>query len=191
MKYVSPAEVAEVSRGWFASLDPGLVHPAIAGFYDGVLKFASRVPVPGKIKDLYDQGVYDIGERSRQVVKLIVAFWYAKTNGVKPCAIATEWPWHYPREMSKRPNDLTALAAIDLGVACALDVRIIASLPREWAGQIPKAKTGKAFASPRGRILHGRLSILERLAVVESHDAVDGLGIGLHRLGRFGKVFPT
>lgn len=99
--------------------------------------------------------------------------------------IVAEWPQVYRASRSKgNPNDLIGLAGIIGSLAGRLDVPVRTYTPAEWIGQCPKATTGDALESPRGRRVWGALDDTERAAVVVSHDSVDAVGIGLHHLDR-------
>ena len=57
--------------------------------------------------------------------------------------------------------------------------------PGEWTRGIPKKTTGSAKTGPRALRILSRLSDAERAVVPDSHDALDAVGLGLYRLGRF------
>lgn len=105
--------------------------------------------------------------------------------------VVLEWPQVYTKGSNDR-NDLLGLAAV-CGAVAGTD-RAVCYLPREWAGNIPKSKTGDPRKSPRGRRIASRLSPeeLKIWATVTTHDAVDAIGLGLHHAHRLERkrVFP-
>lgn len=173
-----------MSKPSLLALDPGLLHPAVALFRDGLLVAASRVRVKKEWASL------NVGERCRLIGKAIYA-WYLEQNRPITTFVA-EWPQIYSVAKSKGdPNNLVPLAGICMAVAGLLDVPTTAYLPSEWAKQCPKATTGDPLASPRGRKVWGRLSEQERACVVVSHDSIDAAGLGLYYLGRLSnKLYP-
>jgi hypothetical protein len=178
-------------QGYFATVDPGTEYPAAAAFYNGRLIAASRIKVPKTVRDIHNDNQLE-GERARQISKLIAAWILEQTRGVPPNAVVFENPQIYTRERSKgNPNKLIPLAMIGAGVASRLDVQTYSPWPHDWIGGIPKSETGDAWESPRGQLIHGRLSVLERSVIVVSHDALDAVGIGLWILGRLDKVYSS
>lgn len=200
-----------MSKPSFLALDPGLLHPAVALFRDGLLVAASRVRVKKEWASL------NVGERCRLIGKAIYGWVLDQRINMEALAIAAdaeqegrmqeaarirqieglsalvvEWPQVYTASKSKgNPNQLVPLAGICMAVAGLLDVPTTAYLPSEWAKQCPKATTGDPLASPRGRKVWGRLSEQERACVVVSHDSIDAAGLGLYYLGRLSnKLYP-
>lgn len=157
------------------AIDPGLRYPAIARFEDGVLVYASRVPIPRGITTHTP-----VLERCRAIAIALI-------GDYRPDVVITEYPQIYVREKSKGdPNNLIPLAAIGACIAGLLpSTKIISPKPKDWTGNLPKSEEGNPWDSPRGRRIWGRLSAEERVRVVPSHDAVDSVGIGLWYLGRF------
>jgi hypothetical protein len=173
------------------AFDPGLIHPAAAIFRDGALVAASRVPVPRRLA----KDVSDYGERSRQVAAL-VAEWVVQRlvrdythQPAPPRELVFERPQIYRAGRSKGdPNDLIPLAIIAGAVSGILGCRVCAPTPREWTGGIEKDEEGDPWASPRGQRVRRRLSDAEFATITPSHDAIDAVGLGLWRLGRFERI---
>ncbi len=173
------------------AVDPGLNAPAVALFQNGLLIRAEPIKVPRALSGL------DLIERCREVAKLIHA-WYCDQPGdfrpPLPLHLAVERPQIYRGTKSKGdPNDLPPMVGIDVGLAVLLGCPVTSYLPRDWVGGTSKAETGDPWKSPRGYRVWDRLSEVERGAVVvATHDVVDAIGIGLHRLGRFvpRRVYP-
>lgn len=177
MEVADPARARRLAQGLLLAIDPGLRYPAAALFWQGRLQIAERVKVPGA---LHKQGL-GIGHRCRAVSRLILE-WYASkvTNGTVPIAIVAEYPQIYARGAKGDGNDLLPLAAIVNGVATHFpSSEFITPLPREWIGSIKKSETGDPWLSPRGMLVARRLDVVERAAVVSSHDAIDAAGLGL------------
>lgn len=158
------------------AVDPGLLHPACAVFKGGVLVKASRVKVPK-----------GIGPKTPVVQRCrVIAFAIAEYSG-HPDEIVIEFPQIYQAGKSKGdPNNLVPLAVIG-GVLAGFypTVPIASPKPREWIGNLPKNERGDAWDSPRGERIWSRLTPAERACIVVSHDALDAVGIGLWRLGRY------
>lgn len=187
MNIVDPDVAAARARGWLVAFDPGFLHPAIAVFRDGVLVYASRVKVPGALSKIADDG-----ERARQIAALVVWTVLEKTGGARPDLLVVEKPKVYAHGKSKGdPANLIQLALVAGAVAGMLCVRVYSPIPFEWIGNIPKTTKGDAWSSPRGMLFRRRLTDVELLAIVVSHDALDSVGIGLHALGRLGKTYST
>jgi hypothetical protein len=184
-----PELVALATRSRLLAVDPGLKYPAAAAFNCGVLLAASRVRLPRELADL--DGV-DRGERCRQVAEHVCAWAVGAFGGALPELVVCEFPQIYTREKSKGdPNtSLVPLAGIDVAIAARLCVRVVAPYPGEWVGQIPKATSGPAWVSVRGRIIRSRLLPGEFERIEETHDAVDSVGVGKWILGMLGKTFP-
>lgn len=187
MTPADPEIAARLTRGCFASVDPGVDYPAAAVFHYGVLTAASRVHIPTRVRDIEQEG-----ERARQVVALIASWILERASGAQLVAVVHEWPKAYTQNKSKgSAQGLFPLAAIGAGVAIRLDVPAISPMPADWIGSIRKDTTlpkERSWESPRGRLIHRRLRELERAAVVLSHDAVDAVGIGAWALGRLERV---
>lgn len=176
-----------LATGWFASMDPGVSHPAIALWLRGVLVAAARVPVPGRLAKL------DRLERVRQISKLVAD---AVRRGIQAhgdpaqlVGLFAEWPQAYDEKSQQRmgrrinPNGLMPMVGIDGAVAALLDVPSWSYLPGEWSGGVPKSDKGDAWDSPRSRIIRSRLRPGEFECIQPTHDAIDAVGVGAKALG--------
>lgn len=169
------------------AVDPGLLYPAAALFIDGELQAASRVKVPKDVSKL------PVAERCRTIAFLIrdwyrdPPYWTGRANVHDPDTLVVEWMKVYTSDKSEGdPNDLLPLTGIDCAVAMLFpQAEVLSPIPREWTGNVPKAKKGDPWKSPRGQRVWSRLSVEERNRVIPSHDAIDAVGIGLWGLGRF------
>lgn len=162
------------------SIDPGLNNPGVAVFLEGQLKMATRVPSPRAWADRCT------GERCRLVGENILQAIKAAHHGDFD-VLATEYPFIYPKERDKDPNDLPPMVGVSLYAAGALRVPCVESyLPREWlGGNTSKETQGSAWDTPRGQRAREALSEGELACVELSHDAIDALCVGLYYLGRF------
>ncbi len=174
------------------SLDPGLVHPAIAVFRNGRLVLATRIKPPAGVS-----ASTNLGERILRVASACATL--AHTQCSRFDDVVFEWPQVYRAAKSKGdPNDLTPLAGICGALVGLVDywtrsvsngtanLRVTSYTPADWIGQVAKATNGDPLESPRGSRIWSRLSPDERDAVVVSHDSLDAAGVGLHHLGRLG-----
>lgn len=168
--------------GRVLALDPGLRNPAIAFGQGNILFHASRVRVPGKIAD-----IEDYGERVAAITDLVLARACVVAGSLDFDVVVYERPQVYRTGKSKGdPNDLIPLAMLGGSVAGAIrrasstPVLVRAPTPAMWINGTPKATTGPAWASPRGQFIRRRLSEIEALQVVESHDAIDAAGLFLY-----------
>lgn len=168
------------------AVDPSINNPGVALFRGGVLVSAERVKVDPEYASL------PIGERCQRVASAVIRWGMA--FDMEPRTLVFEWPQSYYGKGKGSQNDLFGLVGVGMAVAgqlgLALASRHIAltihtPTPAEWAGQVPKSTTGDPWASPRGARIKSRLSLEEVAAVVPSHDAVDAVGLGLWRLGRY------
>lgn len=187
---IPPHVALERASGWLVAFDPGLRYPAAAVFDRGLLIAASRIPVPGKLAQ------EDIGERARVIAELTFAWVIARTGGAVPKTLVVERPKVYPAGRSKGdPQDLIDISFVGgavIGKLSAPGITAVAPLPSDWIGGIPKeTKAGNCWTSPRGLLAARRLTALERLAVVDSHDAVDAALQGKWALGGLGHVFSS
>lgn len=171
-------------RGYTLAFDPGLLHPAVAVARDARVIHAARVKVPGKLKLL------PLGERVREIVKLVGDHALQITGGQPVIATCIERMQIYTREKSKGdPNDLIPLAMMGGAVSFGFGAPTVAPVPRDWIGSIPKSTSGNPWMSARGRIIAGKLSAEEQKLVESSHDALDACGLLLHLHARLGRAF--
>ncbi len=169
----------------FLAVDPGIRYPAAAIFdEDKKLLAASRVKLPGAVSRL------DMGERCREVGRLIAIWTSEHVNLELIGGICIEWPQIYTASKSKGdPNNLTPLAGVGVAVATIFhDATVVSPVPREWIGQVPKSEDGDPWASPRGQKIRRRLTPDEIECIVISHDAIDAVGLGLWALGRLDRI---
>lgn len=170
--------------GRTAALDPGLDHPAVAIFSPaGVLEYAARVRVPGKLAKLCT------AERCRQIAHLVADPVIAACADCPITMFVYELPQIYTAIKSKGdPNNLMKLGPLCGAVSALLDCACQEYLPGEWSHKTKKITRGDPWASQRGHRVRGRLTDEEAATVQATHDAVDAVGIGLHHLGRFDRV---
>lgn len=194
------------NAGDLLALDPSLRSTGVALFRRGELLAAKRIQ---RKTDGASLGVRALG----MAQDVIAWLRHCKAD---PQAYVYEFPQIYTATKSDGdPNDLTPLAAIGSAVGMALIVSgqyrnvtidVATPLPAEWAGQLPKSKTGDPWESPRGQRIRSRLTAAELArfaskpmplgdgheAIVANHDVIDGIGLGLWALGRLDRVrvFP-
>ena len=173
------------------AIDPGIRSPGAALFADRQLVAATRIKVPAAVH------VRALGDRVMTVAKLINGWYQAlcwsKGGGITH-ELVYEWPQIYRTSRSKGdPNAL--LKTLAVGVAASALVmadRNYTPNPDEWAGQTKKSTTGDPWESQRGQMIARRLTDAEKALVPRSHDALDAVGLGLWRVGRFEpiRVYP-
>ncbi len=168
------------------AVDPSVNNPGVALFRGGTLVSAERVKTDPSWAEL------EIGERCQRVASAIIR-WGMAFN-MEPKTLVFEWPQSYYGKGKGSQNDLFGLAGVGMAVAGQLGIALAARhiamtihtpTPAEWTGQISKATSGDPWVSPRGIRIKSRLSLEEVAAVVPSHDAIDSVGLGLWRLGRY------
>lgn len=168
------------------AVDPSVVAPGVALFRGGKLVSAERVKLDPDIAEL------ELGERCQRVASALIR-WGMSFN-MEPRTLVFEWPQSYYGKGKGDQNDLFGLVGVGMAVAGQLGVALTARqialtihtpTPADWTGQVPKSKAGDPWASPRGLRIKSRLSAEEIAAVVPSHDAIDAVGLGLWRLGRY------
>lgn len=169
------------------AIDPSIRSPGAALFRDSLLIAVARVTFAVDTR---------LNEAERCIVAADAIINWATNVGAKPAEIAHEWPQVYADGKGKGdPNDLPYMAGVDLAVVAAFalratlagsSLRVYCYKPAEWIGQLPKATRGSAKASPRGRRICSRLGPDELAILPDQHDAIDAVGIGLHKLGRLG-----
>lgn len=191
----------DASLGEMISLDPAFgVHSSVgvAHWRAGKLVGCARV----QLEKLPDRQAAEesAGGRCQRMGRTVLQ-WIAARNA-EPRTYVYEWPQVYRAARSPGdPNDLIGLAAVGASVGMALallmaqrniGLEILTCTPGDWAGQLPKVKSGDPWKSQRGQRIAVRISPAEREAIPRSHDALDAVGIGLYVLGRFERrrVFP-
>jgi hypothetical protein len=203
--YRERAACADAGHGDMLCLDPALRNPGAALFRQGILVAAGKLRVPSSFHEL------PRAERAHRVARLGLEWWMEQEE-VCPSAtgspvirtVAFEWPQVYdPRDERRKtkgdPNDLLGLVAVGQSLASQVtDYNVtrswrapamVAPLPAEWTGQLPKTVKGKlpesAWQSPRGALVWSLLTPGEREVAPDQHDAVDGIGVGLWALKRY------
>lgn len=170
------------------AVDPSVNAPGVALFRGGKLVWAERVKIDKEWSTL------DIGERCQRVASALIRWGMA--FDMEPRTLVFEWPQSYYGKGKGDQNDLFGLVGVGMAIAGQLGVAlsprqislsIHTPTPAEWAGQVPKTKSGDPWASPRGQRIKARLSPEEIAAVVPSHDSIDAVGLGLWRLGRYAR----
>lgn len=161
------------------ALDPSINSAGIALFRDGVLVDAATIKAP-KANTRWPY-VRRCAWVAREVWKLV------PVAEIK--TFATEWPQTYAPGMSKaRPSDLHPMAGVATAVAARFfDAELFSYLPKQWVVGTAKEAGRGIFKTSRALRIASKLSPVE-LAVwaekVNTHDAIDAVGIGLHQLGR-------
>lgn len=170
------------------AVDPSVSSPGVALFRGGKLVSAERVKLDPELKDL------PLGERCQRVASALIRWGMA--FDMEPRTYVFEWPRSYYGKGKGDQNDLFGLVGVGMAIAGQLGLALAARqvaltihtpTPADWTGQVPKAKTGDPWDSPRGKRIRSRLEPEEIAAVVPSHDAIDAVGLGLWRLGRYAR----
>ncbi len=102
----------------------------------------------------------------------------------EPDVLVFEWPQVYGDVRGKDPNDLLALCGVDAAIAMFFSAKTFTYLPAQWKGQMKKAPCHERI---RGRLSAGELQVALKGAAVAgklAHNMWDGIGIGMHHLGR-------
>lgn len=165
------------------AIDPGIRSPGAAVFVDRQLIAATRIKVPAAVHE------WELGDRVVGVATLIIE-WYRMLYPIGASELVYEWPRIYRASRSKGdPNDLLKTLAIGVAVSTLVKAdRVFTPEPATWAGQTKKATKGDPWKSQRAQMIARRLSAAEKALVPKSHDAIDAVGIGLWRVGRFEPV---
>lgn len=176
------------------ALDPGLAHPAVAIGVDGRLVHASRVRLPSHLAE-----IEETGERADQIACVVLEYLRAWPF---PSELVYEKMQVYDARKGKSKGDanVSLIPLVMVGASLSGMLRVTArSLgapfgtvtpePARWlGGSYPKSKiVSEIWTSPRGRRVAARLDDAERASIVDSHDAVDAVGMLLWRMGRFGR----
>lgn len=172
-------------KGDLVAIDPGIQCPGVAVFRDGAL-YANAFLKLGTTAGNHAQ-------KSAFAAESICS--WLQNNLAKPVAVAYEWPQIYQDDTPARANAVIYMAAVDAYVSATIRIEsysqgrgvdFLSYLPAEIWHSLPKRKTGSAKESPRGLRVCSRLSAAELRVLVDQHDALDAVGIGLHALGRLG-----
>lgn len=180
--------------GDLIAVDPSIRSAGVSLFRNGTLIKCARIRTP-----LADADKVCTGVRCLRMGHAI-ASWLTEVHDVMPRTLAFEWPQIYQRGGGRTagdPNDLPGLAGVGMALAGALSVAIaprnvglelVTFTPADWKGQLPK--------DAAAHHVKAALTDIERTALVDQHDALDSVGIGLHALGRLHlksnrrRVFP-
>jgi hypothetical protein len=191
----------DATIGEMISLDPAFgLHSSVgvAHWRNGKLVGCARLRLE-PISEKEAQNESD-GARCQRMGRTVLN-WIDMRKAV-PRTYVYEWPQVYRAARSPGdPNDLIGLAAVGASVGMGLQLlmaqrnlglTILTQRPCEWAGQLPKVKSGDPWKSQRGQRIAVRITPDEREVIPRSHDAMDAVGIGLYSLGRFERrrVFP-
>lgn len=181
-------------------LDPGIRIAGPAIFCDQKLIATTLITNPAKTGN----GLAACVSMGREVAAWVLHTMRTLTLRIMPDEVVTEWPHIYARRIMERktredPNDLPPLA----GVGCVLGAMFPSAVllsyePAAWKGQVP----GDAFSARiLERLDRDEIEVLakavlrtdpilytDRIAALlkhgTAHNAIDGIGIGLHHLGR-------
>lgn len=167
------------------AVDPSVNSSGVALFVDGALVAAYSVKCPPAARSDGTAG------KALAIARAICS--WALSHGPAPDELVVEWPVIRAAGKSPAdPNDLPGLAGVAMAVAGMLDtigsVRLTAYKPEEWAQLSKSRDPGEAWSSQRGARIASRLTPAELARVPAQHDAVDAVGLGLHHLGRLGRV---
>lgn len=177
------------------AIDPGMNSPGIAVFGASGLVHAERVRIPAEWAGRED------GDRWLRVANEIAA----RALAYSIDAVIFERPQWYAAAKSKGdPNQLAGVAAV---ASCATGIiqavrctgiEVFSPKPAEWVGQLSKKCTtckankktcpachGSAWETPRGRRIRSRLTPAELALCPDQNDAIDAVGLGLWKIGRF------
>ncbi len=187
------------------SVDPSLNSAGAAIFVAN--RLVACVRVQPAITDTSDC----FGARCLDIATGITKWFASRYSATELVDFVFEWPQIYTAIKSKGdPNDLPPLAGIGMAVAAKLQSagvlgRIFTPTPAEWIGQCPKVCqtchgknkkkckrcNGSAWKTPRGIRIRDCLAQREIDLTPDQNDAIDAVGIGLHRSGRLvsGRVF--
>lgn len=165
------------------AVDPSIRSPGVALFVNGQLAATACVKFP------IDTAQND-GTRCLTAAKAIVQWTRAIMGTSLLDAVAFEWPQIYKHDTPSKANSVVPMAGVNMAVAAMFNVlgptQVFAWVPAEIWGQLPKRKTGSALGSPRGERIWSRLTEAERNVIIDQHDSLDAVGIGLHACGRLG-----
>lgn len=162
------------------SIDPGIRGCGVAVFENAILKEAAYIKNPAAAGNL----THEAATMAKEVVL------WARLSGTID-ELAVEWPRVYATQIrmgkSKAdPNDLLPLAGVVTGVAVGLSpARARTYVPSDWKAQMKDEPTRHRTKT---RLDKGELHTAEAAAKIAGyleHNLWDGVGIGLHHLGRF------
>lgn len=184
------------------TIDPGTNSPGIALFDGYALVHAERVHIPSAWGGLED------GERWLRVGTVVAMLAGQElrdraADDQVPIDVIFERPQWYAKAKSKGdPNQLAgvaAVAAVAIGrLSRDFSLKVHSPKPADWTGQLPKkcytckankkscrVCQGSAWRTPRGARIRSRLTEAELALCPDQNDAIDAVGLGLWKLGRF------
>lgn len=151
---------------YLVSIDPGVHRCGVAVFKAGVLIAATLVNEPN------DQWLSVAGAVQDYIIKVAPD---VEFDG------AIEIPQVY-RFSKGDPNDLIDLTAVAGAIVGTLGGKWIAYKPREWKKQVDKMMMVERIKSRLTNEEHARMTLPRAKSL--AHNVWDGVGIGLHCLGR-------
>lgn len=177
-------DVVVSDNGVLLSIDPGIRGTGSALFRDGKLIAAAYVKNPAKS----GSGPRECATVAAQVFLWNHNLWLKKLGPIGPALyavdqLAMEFPTTYGgRASTGNTNALFPLAAIDGALAALLPkAELTYYLPREWKSNMdPDAMIERI----KSRLSPEELTCVELPAKSLQHNVWDGIGVGLHFLGR-------
>lgn len=162
--------------GVVVSLDPGIRACGIAVWRGEQLARADLVKNP------VTKG---LDGHAMQSMVSAITHWLGAEESVSTAVV--EFPKVYQRTRSKGdPNDLTVLAGVSMGFACAVRPGVVLRVfPSDWKGQMPEEATTARVRTRLDLFEAQCLKNAEERAKSLAHNVVDAVGVGLWALGRF------
>lgn len=162
------------------SCDPGLRACGVAVFQDGVLVHAALVKNPVK-KARGPEAWWGMADAVRTHI------WESDSFRLVPRTYVLEVPQVYRFGKSRTdPDDLIQLAGVGGAVGAVLRPKeAYGYYPRQWKGQVPKEVM---VARIEGRLTPEEVKAIQPVAASLRHNVLDGVGLGLHHLGRLGRT---
>lgn len=162
---------SDLTIGHVVAVDPGIRGSGVAIFRGNALHWAGYVSNPCAGNDAF---------AASRMAHAITEDVLQRVVGVH--VVCFEMPVVRDTRHSKGdPNDLLPLAAINGALCgCWCSVRLVQYKPEEWKGQAPKDTMNARTLS---RLSADELARIQDAGAL-SHNVYDGIGIGLHFLGR-------
>lgn len=189
------------------AVDPGLRHCGVALFLGGELKAAGLVENPntGRGPSAWRDMAFAVDGWAGSVWAGIHSDWKERFTlsdypTVDRSSLALEVMQVYGGPRKEDPNDLLELNGVQGAISATVDDldEIVAYLPRQWKGQVPKDVMCRRITKP-GRLTEQEL---ENTGLVRAdnaigakhpnipthllHNVLDAIGIGLYHLNRLG-----
>lgn len=160
------------------TIDPNVRGCGVASFLGGFLQWAVYVKNPLAGTRAYAVDVA-MGEAVRRAV--------AERGAFQPELVIIERPRVYPGMPKTDLNDLIDVACV--GAACASHFPNVQTVfPSEWKGTLRKQAMLDRIAD---KLTPNEQQVVQRTNKSDTEDILDGVGIGLWKLGRLNtKVFP-